>query len=259
MKHAWTITLAAALIGITVPAVRADEAGKFTVGLGADYSSGKYGGTQSTDISYFSLFGRYERDRWTLKLTLPWLRITGPGSVAGGDRPIVVDANANQNRVTVSGMGDAVAAVTYTLYEAPKLLVDATGKVKLPTGSKDEGLGTGKADYVTQVDAYVTVAPGASLFTGVGYRVFGDPDGSDFNNVFFASFGGTYRVLPSVTAGVSLDYRQAVLDGRDSMREATPFVIWKATDRTKFQVYVVRGFTNASAPWGGGMVLMQSF
>ena len=235
------------------------SAGKFTFGAGADYSTGKYGGTQSTDVSYYSVSGRYEIDRWTAKLTLPWMRITGPGTVVGGDRPIVLDGNGSPTRVSVSGFGDVVGALTYTVVEASNLMIDVTGKVKFPTASETDGLGTGKTDYTGQVDAYWTVASGFTLFGGVGYRKFGDPAGVDFRNVKSANAGFTWKAADTLTAGMSFDYREAVFAGRDSMREVTPFVVWKFAPTTKIQIYAVHGYSRSSVDWGGGVVLLQSF
>lgn len=248
------------VVGVVSLSVHADdEGGKFTVGVGADYSSGKYGGTQTTDVAYYSAFGRYEVGRWTVKLTLPWLRITGPGTVVGGDRPIVLDTTGQASRVSVSGMGDMVAALTYTAYESSTFLLDVTGKVKLPTASESDGLGTGKTDYIAQTDAYYTMRPGFTVFAGVGFRHFGDPVGADFRDVVSANTGVSWKVLPQMTIGASFDYRQAVIANRDPMRELTPFLVWKFSDTTKVQVYAVQGYSKSSVDWGGGAVLMQSF
>lgn len=239
---------------------RADDGGStLTMGVGGDYSTGTYGGTQSTDIDYYSLFGRYETGRWTAKLTVPWLRITGPGTVVGGDRPIVIDATGNASRTTVSGLGDVVAALTYSAYESKSLLIDVTGKLKLPTASQSEGLGTGKADYAIQTDFYATLRPGLTVFTGVGYRVFGDPEGTDYQNVFSGNVGVSWKVTSTLSAGASYDFRQAVLPGKQPMRELTPFVVWKFTPHTKLQLYAVQGFSTSSVDWGGGAVLMRTF
>lgn len=253
--------LAGCLCALAAGCVLADDAapGTFTLGLGADYSTGKYGGTNATDVSYYSLSGRYERDRWTAKLTLPWLRITGPGTVVGGDRPIVLDANGSATRVSVSGLGDMVGALTYTAFEGKALLVDVTGKVKFPTASTTDGLGTGKTDYTAQLDAYYTVVSGFTVFGGAGYRKFGDPAGIDFRNVLSANAGFTWKAADTVSTGVSFDYRQAVIAGRDSMREVTPFVVWRLAPTTRLQIYAVHGYSRSSVDWGGGAVLMQAF
>jgi hypothetical protein len=251
------LVAAAALAGLTAHAD--EERGRFTVGLGADYSTGKYGGTQSTDVAYYSAFGRYEVGRWTARLTLPWLRITGQGTVVGGDRPIVLDSTGQASRISVSGMGDMVAGLTYTAYESSALVLDVTGKVKLPTASEADGLGTGRTDYIAQTDAYYTMRPGLTAFAGLGFRHFGDPAGADFRDVFSGNSGLSWKALPKMTIGASFDYRQPVIANRDAMRELTPFLVWKFTDTTKVQLYAVKGYSKSSVDWGGGAVLMQSF
>ena len=53
---------------------------------GADYLTGKYGGTLATDVTYLPLTLRYDAWPLNLKLTVPYLRITGPGNVVGALR-----------------------------------------------------------------------------------------------------------------------------------------------------------------------------
>src|SRR5229473_2226361 len=56
----------------------------FSLTTGADYSTGKYGGTSSTDILYVPLTGAYEMDKWLFKVTVPYIMVTGPGNVVRG-------------------------------------------------------------------------------------------------------------------------------------------------------------------------------
>src|SRR6266436_7323305 len=53
----------------------------FSLTTGVDYSTGKYGGTASTDILYVPLTAAYEMDKWLFKLTVPYIMVTGPGDV----------------------------------------------------------------------------------------------------------------------------------------------------------------------------------
>ena len=54
------------------------------LGVGADYSRGKYGsGTETTMLSV-PFTARYETERWTYKATLPWLEVTGPSNFVPG-------------------------------------------------------------------------------------------------------------------------------------------------------------------------------
>src|SRR5229473_3227524 len=81
----------------------------FSLTTGADYSTGKYGGTSSTDILYVPLTGAYEMDKWLFKVTVPYIMVTGPGNVVRGIG--IIKNKAAGRRTTQSGVGDAVAAV----------------------------------------------------------------------------------------------------------------------------------------------------
>ena len=45
--------------------------GVLSVTSGADYSSGKYGQSETTDITYIPFMAKYETDDTTIKLTVP--------------------------------------------------------------------------------------------------------------------------------------------------------------------------------------------
>lgn len=250
---------AALLVAVSTSTSAADDAaGRFSLGVGADYSTGKYGRSESTDVTYIPVMARYETDRWLLKLTVPYVSISGPGTVVGGDRPIVVDSAGNAQRRTVSGLGDVVTSAAYTAYSSAALTLDVTGKVKFATASESDGLGTGKNDYSVQGDVYRSFGA-FTAFVGAGYRWYGDPAGVDLRNVAFGSVGGTYKVTGMVTAGAAFDYRGAIVAGRDPIVELSPFVSVKITNDTKVQLYAVRGFTDSSVDWGGGLVLIHAY
>jgi len=51
---------------------------------GFDYSSGKYGSDTTTTILSIPVIGTYLSGDWMLKLTVPFVRITGNGTVIPG-------------------------------------------------------------------------------------------------------------------------------------------------------------------------------
>src|SRR5437764_8948928 len=110
MKHALfvAVTCVAAL-----PAV--SQADGITLGTGFDYTSGSYGASQKTDILYVPFYARYETGRALFRLTVPYVRITGPGNVlgAGADR-VTIPGRAGARR-TESGLGDIVASAFYNV------------------------------------------------------------------------------------------------------------------------------------------------
>lgn len=235
--------------------------GYLTLTSGVDYSSGKYGQSQSTDITYVPLVAKYETDTTTLKLTVPWLQITGPGEVVGVDAALVKN-DSNRKITTESGLGDVVFSATRTVAnfgEVRPLILDVTGKVKFATASKSKGLGTGKNDYTVELDAYKPLDNPITLFGGLGYKKMGDPEDVNLNNVWFASAGFSYKINPSTSAGVMGDYRQETLNTSYPMREVTAFVTHKFNAQYKLQSYLTHGYSDVSADWGGGLMLGYIF
>ena len=236
----------------------AADQGNFSLTSGLDYSSGKYGGTQSTQILYIPLTGKYEVDRWAFKLTVPYVRITGTGGVT---RDTGVYKASGTTRTTASGLGDVVAGASYNLYASGvtnALLVDLTGKVKFGTADETKGLGTGKTDYAAQVDIYKTVNQ-FTVFGTLGYKVLGSPAGTQLNNVSYGSLGSSYKFTPQTSGGLILDLREKAFATGAPQRELTAFVTHKLDTNWKTQAYLVKGFADGSPDWGGGAMLTRAF
>jgi len=232
--------------------------GAFKLTTGFDYSSGKYGGSQSTDMLYIPITGHYETGRWLFKLTVPYLRVTGPGNVVRGVGTL---KTTTTTRTTESGLGDVVAGATYNVYAgtgAKPLFVDLTGKVKFGTADETKGLGTGKNDYAFQVDLYQSLGK-FTPFGTIGYDVLGSPAGSTLNNVFYGSLGGTYKLAPKTSGGLLFSARQKASVTGAPQRDIMAFVTHKLDNRWKTQVYVDKGYADGSPDWEGGATISYAF
>lgn len=231
------------------------ESGKTTFTTGFDYSTGKYGQAEDTKITYIPLIGKYEQDRLTLKLTVPYIKIEGSGGVTPDSRVVGAIPTGNA-RVSESGLGDVVFGATYNALElhSQKTYIDIGAKIKLPTASESRGLGTGKVDYSVLADAYKTVGKNTLIGT-VGYKVFGDPDGVNLNNVFFVSLGTSYKLDDKNSLGASVDLRERTTDSSTGLREYSVFHSHKFDNTYKLQSYLVFGDTRSSVDVGGGMML----
>src|SRR5258708_8524601 len=161
MKKRWMAGCAFALgAGAAFFSYGAD--GEVSAGLGVNYSSGKYGTSADTRILSIPLSARYESDLWTLKLTVPYLSVTGPANVVPGVGRI--DSAGRPRRrtfagtTTESGLGDTVASATYKAYydAGTKRGLDLTRRLKLPTAQPANGLGTASTAASVQVDDYPT-------------------------------------------------------------------------------------------------------
>ena len=237
----------------------------FSAGGGFDFSSGNYGTSATTDILSIPVFGRYETGPWLFKLTVPYIRISGPGNVIPGvGRVGAVKGNRGApvptTTATESGIGDVVAAATYNLYSrgASDLVIDLTGKIKFATADVNKGLGTGQNDYAAQVDVYKGYGR-IKAFGTVGYSILGSSSAIPLSNVFYASLGAAYTADKRTSAGVMLDLREAASSTSGQRREVTAYVAYKLTDAWKAQAYALKGFADGSPDYGVGAILARSF
>lgn len=244
-------------------------AAEFKMLSGVEYSSGKYGAQQSTNIWYYHVTPQYETDNWIFKLTLPYVSIAGPGNVAGaaGNGGQVI-ARGNNTPTVTSGQGDIVGAVSYNLVRNTEqnLLLDMTSKVKFATANAAQGLGTGKNDYSLQLDLTQQQQEWA-FFSSLGYRKMGDTSTVNFKNPWFASLGTGYTLSQDTQLGAAYNTQQAVVLGGAPIKEMMLF--WAYTDTNlhnahalaehTLQSYVIKGFSDGSPAWGLGLVVQSRF
>ncbi|HEY0665754.1 MAG TPA: hypothetical protein VGD24_06795 [Gallionella sp.] len=252
MKNVRYIALLLASLAAT--AARADAAEKFGLETGMAYTTGKYGGARSTEMVYVPFTARYQVDAWSLKLTVPYLRITGPASAINLLNGVSLTGTAaDAAPVTRSGLGDVQLSATRNAYNGGEsgLVLNVTGKVKLGTASSSEGLGTGKNDYAAQSELF-RVQERATTFGTLGYRVHGSPAGYSLRNVFYGSLGGSYKFDQALQGGAMLNLGQKAT-ATGSQRMETIFFLNRRIDNAwKAQGYVLKGYTNAVPDWGVG-------
>ena len=262
MRRRWTACAFALSMGAAGFAFAAD--GDFSVGVGANYSTGKYGTSTETKIWSVPFTARYETDVWTLKLTVPYLRVTAPANVIP-DVGNTSDSGRRRRTIrtattTESGLGDVVAAATYSAYwdNATKRGLDLTGRIKFGTADADKGLGTGSNDESVQVDVYQTFDR-LTLFGDVGYTFFGHSDFVQLDNALYAGVGLSQKLDADNSIGASYDTRQRVTPGGARQSELTAF--WnRHLDRSnRLQAYLLKGFANGSPDWGFGASLLHRF
>ena len=128
----------------------------FSVGVGAEYTTGKYGGETAIDEVYVPINFVYDARRISVRLTVPYLNVQAPEGtvVEGPDGEQVIGEGPVR---TESGIGDVIAALT--VYDVLSLadgefVMDLTGEIKFGTADEDKGLGTGQTDYSVQADAF---------------------------------------------------------------------------------------------------------
>lgn len=250
-----TVALVAACALLSADGMAQDAGADLRFSTGIEYSSGRYGGTDDIEELYVPFTFRAGYDRVGLRLTVPYLRVTAPGDTVITD-PGTEPLPGSGATVTESGLGDAVAALTfYDLYvsDTASFVVDATGKVKFGTADETRGLGTGENDYTLQLDAY-RFFDRLSLQATAGYRLRGDPPGIELNDVLIASVGAAYLATPDTLLGMYFDYREPSISGLDDIQEFSGFASFRLGRAWRMELYAFAGLTDSSTDVGGGIL-----
>lgn len=233
---------------------RAEGAVQLTIGN--EYTSGRYGSEDTTEIWYVPIMAKYAVGPCLFKVTIPYLRITGPGNTTAFNIPL---ANKTTQR-TAAGPGDIMTGLSYALYEntASGVMFDLTGNIKFATADRDQGLGTGENDYAILGDLSKQVGKWG-IFTGLGWKIMGSTPELTLSDTWYGSTGLTYKLASRTTAGLVYDYRGEVVAGGSKVSEVTVFVSQKTGPTSKIQCYFVKGFSTASADMGGGIAISLQF
>lgn len=266
----WKKRCIATLVALSLPLAGRATASEFSVGSGIGYSSGTYGGSAATDIVTVPFEARYEGDAWTLRATVPYLRITGPGnvipgvgpigtlSVLGNTLPLLGGSSTSQaSSKTVSGIGDANIAATY-MFHGKSSGIGLTGRVKLATGDETQALGTGSTDKALQLEGYAR-ADRNTLFGAIGYTWFGDSPIAQFQNVANFGVGASHRLEGDDLLGIALDAREAGSPAPAALRELSAFWTHPIDGRWRLQLFALKGFATGSPDWGAGLNAAYAF
>lgn len=249
--------LAACLAPAASCVLAADE-----LGAGVHYSSGDYGAAADTEITSLAFTAQRETGSWRLKLTVPYLEVTGPATVIPGIGNLgpgnARGRGTTTTQGTATGLGDIVGAATYAFIARSDFALDGTARVKLPTADEADGLGTGETDFGFQVDAYFTSGR-LTPFVGIGYTFFGDPGFVQLDDAMNYTVGATYRIDARDSAGASLDGRERISSGGAEQKELVGFWSRRFAGPWRAQLYVLLGLADGSPDFGMGATAIYGF
>jgi len=243
----------AAMPGVAIAATAAT--GQFDVSVGAEFSSGEYGGDRTVEDLYVPVTGRYRTDRYSLRLTVPYLRVDGPeGTIieGPGGQPILGDGPDT----TESGLGDVVLGLTvFDIWNAAdgSMTLDLGGRVKFGTADEAKGLGTGETDFTMQADV-LKFMPGVTAIASAGYVVRGDPEDFDLDNGFLAALGAMFDATRGLRLGAFLEYQQASYRFNDDLAEVVGVVGWRMRS-WQAQLHATAGLSDSAPDWAVGVTL----
>jgi hypothetical protein len=240
------------IIFLATSNVNADT-GKLRGSVGLDYLTGDYGSTINTDIAALTFGLRYKKSRWTFKASIPYLSISNTGVTTDG---VSVNAAGKSEK----GPGDLNLSASYLGYYNPKSGFGISGKtkIKLPVADKNKGLGTGEVDVSFQLDPFKVMGP-VTLFSSIGYKVYGDTATTDYNNVWYLSLGGMYKVSDALDIGLGGNFREKVTTRSENKKDMFLFSNSKLTRTDAIQFHLSHGFSDSTPDWGAGLLYKRKF
>lgn len=173
---------------------------------------------------------------------------SGSGGVIAPPTPGTVLSNSR------GGLGDVSVALGYSLELGRSTWLDLGTRFKLPTASRAERLGTGKADVTVSGDLVQDIGR-LSVFAGARYRFLGKPAGSTLRDTWGAGGGMSYRLPGGTIVGADYDWQESATPGRDASGEATGWINFGLTRKLRLQVFASTGFNVRSTDFAGGLSL----
>lgn len=293
MQSEWKETIRIAFVSSAFLICADAHAGSVTVGIGADYATGKYGEPTKTEDLYVPFSVGYRSGAWRAKLVLPYISIKGNGEVVGGPDDRLVDDRRSSNSgsgssgssgsggggqddseeededsnpatatstTSESGLGDVSLSATYSAIvdESRGFYLDVTARVKLGTADEAKGLGSGETDYGLHIDLDKDVGD-FTLSLGMGYTVIGEPAGFNYRNVVSASTGVGYRFTEAFSANTYVSYRQSVRAGAPNQLDVAPGVSFRLNDNQRVNAYMLFGLEDGSPDFGAGLSYSYTF
>lgn len=227
---------------------------------GAEYQQGEFGTGERIETLSVNNVVRVQSGRVTFVASVPWHRIEAPGNVVGGGGigllgiPIIIDPTQPATREVREGLGDMRVGAGYTLPSLGGVDLTLTGQVKLPTGSRERGLGTGEADFAVGAEASRTIGA-VTPFVSVAYTMPGDPAGYDLRNSLSARGGVAAQLAPRLRGSVSYGYAQSLSPLVEDEQLVSTALSAGLSRRVTLGVYGNAGLSDGAPDVGGGVSL----
>ena len=220
---------------------------------GINFSHGTFGEPIPTDVVSESLSLRYRRGPLYARISLPYLTIDGPASIIDTD----TTSGGGTVRTTTqsrSGIGDLGLAAGYSFDLSKTLYLDASVRLKLPTGSTAKRLSTGSTDVTLQGELGKSIGS-FDLHASARYKFAGHGTTSPLRDTWGAGAGGSARLNKTITIGSDYDWQQSSFAGAGPSSEVTGWAAFRVTKRLRLSTYVGGGLSRNSADYFAGTAL----
>ncbi|KAB0669466.1 transporter [Oryzomonas sagensis] len=276
-------SLLAVMTLFILPAWACADEPAYSVGLGFEFASGKYGTGIRTDSIYMPFTATvYPTERLDFSLEIPFVYQSSSAVVAGqymgmqgqstgmqsvvaamngmGASGSMTSASAGSVNNSHSGLGDIKLKAGYVLYTEEKYVpaIRPNVYVKIPTADKNKFLGTGEFDEGFAVE--LTKWFGSWFADGeAGYVIQGKSSVIAVKNYLNYYAGAGYQLTERLRPMVLLKGTTPTVNGAASQLEARLRVKYQFAKHTGIDGYLAKGITTASPEYGMGLAVFYEF
>ncbi len=169
-------------------------------------------------------------------------------SGSGKNRVCGTTTRAAGQKVTTAGLGDIILKGRYYVVEEKDYLplIAVTGRMKMPTASASQGLGTGAFDYGAGLEISKMLGEKWIAFLDGGYNVIGDPDGINFQNQHWYDAGIGYYLTKDLLASAYYEEYRAIARGFVNARDVFIATNYTASSAWRFSGGVTVGLSDGA-------------
>ena len=169
-------------------------------------------------------------------------------SGSGKNRVCGTTTRAAGQKVTTSGIGDIILRGRYYIVEEKDWipLIAVTGRLKLPTASASEGLGTGKMDEGVGMEVSKLLGDKWITFLDGGFNVIGRPDGLNLRNQWWYDVGAGYYVTKYLMTSVYFEEYRSLVSDSVNIRDLFFGANYTASAAWRFNGGVTVGVSNGA-------------
>lgn len=238
------------------PAARAAPPGPFSINVEPSYFGGTFGTANTIRVYELPVTLEYHGARLRLRLELPYIALEGAGLLNGGS---VIQTGGHP--VWRTGLGDIWAGADYRVLDTSGLRPSLRPyvKIKLPTASRSNGLGTGRPDVEFGSHFEWNISGRVLPYARAGYRIVGRAPGLKLRNTLTFEAGASL-VVPYHGYVTALFLDSGTLQrGAGPAEQLIGAYTVRLSPALDFQTYLTRGLTPDSPEFGVGMGFSEKF
>ena len=247
---------AASLVGVMMRSAGATPPDAFEISIQPSYFTGKFGTLHPIHIYYVPVDLQYRNGPASIRVTIPYISVTGQGILSGGT---VIGTTGTKRRR--NGLGDIWITGKYRLHtlNGPIPEIIPYLKMKVPTASRRLGLGTGEPDE--EIGGFFQWRIGNRLFpfAKFGYRFVGRSNTLKLGNAAIYEFGSTLILAPERYLTLLATGHPAIQRHFGPIEDLLVAYNCLLTRRLGLQIYADKGLTRSSPAFGLGGGLMMHF